>query len=163
ARGRPRELLPELPPAAPMRVEWPSEEERRILALRLVAPQTERFPGRSLRQALAAEGFLLGQFAIFHKPDDELRGRVLGGRRGRACLTWRRGTRGTTAGCRCLLCCPARSLRRRRSMSWCSPHAISTTACTGCCRTSTARPSLPLASRSCASSCTRERRDRRSG
>jgi cell division protein ZipA len=66
-------VLPELPPAAPMVVEWPSEAERRILALRLVAPQTERFPGRSLRQALAAEGFLLGQYAIFHKPDDERR------------------------------------------------------------------------------------------
>jgi FtsZ-interacting cell division protein ZipA len=70
---RPREVLPELPPAAPLLVEWPSGEERRILALRLVAPQAERFPGRSLRQALAAEGFLLGQFAIFHKPDDERR------------------------------------------------------------------------------------------
>jgi cell division protein ZipA len=61
-------------PAEPMlRVEWPEEHERRILALRLVAPQRERFAGRSLRQALAAEGFLLGQFAIFHKPDDEQR------------------------------------------------------------------------------------------
>jgi cell division protein ZipA len=73
AAGRPREILPELPAAAPLVVEWPDEEERRILALRLVAPQAERFPGRSLRQALAAEGFLLGQFAIFHKPDDERR------------------------------------------------------------------------------------------
>jgi len=68
-----RELLPELPSVAPLRVEWPAEHERRILALRLVAPQRERFAGRSLRQALAAEGFLLGQFAIFHKPDDEQR------------------------------------------------------------------------------------------
>jgi cell division protein ZipA len=69
----PREVLPELPAAEPMLVDWPSQEERRILALRLVAPRTEHFPGRSLRQALAAEGFLLGQFAIFHKPDDERR------------------------------------------------------------------------------------------
>ena len=68
-----REMLPELPPAASLRVEWPAEHERHILALRLVAPQRERFAGRSLRQALAAEGFLLGQFAIFHKPDDEHR------------------------------------------------------------------------------------------
>jgi cell division protein ZipA len=68
-----REALPELPPATPLLVEWPAEHERRILALRLVAPQRERFAGRSLRQALAAEGFLLGQFAIFHKPDDERR------------------------------------------------------------------------------------------
>jgi cell division protein ZipA len=73
SNGRPREMLPELPPAAPLLVEWPSEEERRVLALRLVAPQAERFAGRSLRQALAAEGFLLGQFAIFHKPDEERR------------------------------------------------------------------------------------------
>jgi cell division protein ZipA len=51
-------------------VEWPPEDSRRILALRLVAPQTERFPGRALRLALAAEGFLLGKFAIFHKPDE---------------------------------------------------------------------------------------------
>ncbi|HVN46943.1 MAG TPA: cell division protein ZipA C-terminal FtsZ-binding domain-containing protein [Steroidobacteraceae bacterium] len=63
----------ELPAAGAPVVEWPAENERRILALRLVAPQRERFAGRSLRQALAAEGFLLGQFAIFHKADDERR------------------------------------------------------------------------------------------
>ena len=68
-----REALPGLPPAAPILVDWPAEHERHILALRLVAPLPERFAGRSLRQALAAEGFLLGQFAIFHKPDDEHR------------------------------------------------------------------------------------------
>ena len=51
-------------------VEWPAEDTRRILALRLVAPQPERFPGRTLRLALAAEGFLLGKFSIFHKPDE---------------------------------------------------------------------------------------------
>ncbi|HYX74483.1 MAG TPA: cell division protein ZipA C-terminal FtsZ-binding domain-containing protein [Steroidobacteraceae bacterium] len=67
------EVLPQLPAGAPLVVDWPAVHERRILALRLVAPQRERFPGRSLRQALAAEGFLLGQFAIFHKPDDERR------------------------------------------------------------------------------------------
>jgi cell division protein ZipA len=69
----PREVLPELPaPPAPV-VEWPPDHERRILALRLVAPLPERFAGRSLRQALAAEGFVLGQFAIFHKPDEARR------------------------------------------------------------------------------------------
>ncbi|MGH8327281.1 MAG: cell division protein ZipA C-terminal FtsZ-binding domain-containing protein [Steroidobacteraceae bacterium] len=51
-------------------VEWPPEGSRRILALRIVAPQQERFGGRTLRLALAAEGFLLGRFAIFHKPDE---------------------------------------------------------------------------------------------
>ena len=71
--GAGSEALPGLPPAAPMVVDWPAEHERHILALRLVAPLPERFAGRSLRQALAAEGFLLGQFAIFHKPDDEHR------------------------------------------------------------------------------------------
>jgi len=54
-------------------VEWPPDRQRRILALRLVAPLPERFAGRSLRQALAAEGFVLGQFAIFHKPNEERR------------------------------------------------------------------------------------------
>ncbi len=68
-----REALPELPAAAPPVVEWPPDEQRRIVALRLVAPQPQRFPGRSLRQALAAEGFVLGRFAIFHKPDEARR------------------------------------------------------------------------------------------
>jgi len=67
------ESLPSLPPAAAPRVDWPPDERRRIVAVRLVAPQPERFPGRSLRQALAAEGFVLGRFAIFHKPDEEQR------------------------------------------------------------------------------------------
>ena len=55
------------------RVDWPPDERRRVVALRLVAPLPERFAGRSLRQALAAEGFVLGRFAIFHKPDEEQR------------------------------------------------------------------------------------------
>jgi len=54
-------------------VEWPPDEERRVVALRLVAPLPERFAGRSLRQALAAEGFVLGRFDIFHKADEERR------------------------------------------------------------------------------------------
>jgi cell division protein ZipA len=73
ARGSLQDVLPELPAAAPLVVDWPPGEERRVLAVRLVALLPERFAGRSLRQALAAEGFLLGQFAIFHKPDDERR------------------------------------------------------------------------------------------
>jgi FtsZ-interacting cell division protein ZipA len=68
----PREVLPELPGAAAPIVEWPPDDKRRILALRLVAPP-ERFAGRLLRQALAAEGFVLGRFAIFHKPDAQRR------------------------------------------------------------------------------------------
>jgi cell division protein ZipA len=74
APALPRDKLPELPAAGPPpRVQWPTDRDRRVLTLRLVAPQPERFAGRSLRQALAAEGFVLGQFAIFHKPDEERR------------------------------------------------------------------------------------------
>jgi FtsZ-interacting cell division protein ZipA len=69
----PRDLPPQSPAAPATRVEWPPDEERRVVALRLVAPQPERFPGRSLRQALAAEGFVLWRFDIFHKPDDTQR------------------------------------------------------------------------------------------
>ncbi|HUN26260.1 MAG TPA: cell division protein ZipA C-terminal FtsZ-binding domain-containing protein [Steroidobacteraceae bacterium] len=52
-------------PSAPI-VAWPDESVRRIVALRVIAPG-ERFAGRSVRQALAAEGFVLGKFAIFHR------------------------------------------------------------------------------------------------
>jgi cell division protein ZipA len=70
-----RELfpVPEPPAAAAPVVEWPPDEERRIVALRLVATQPDRFAGRSLRQALAAEGFVLGRFDIFHKSDETQR------------------------------------------------------------------------------------------
>lgn len=47
-------------------VEWPDESVRRIVALRLIAPG-ERFAGRQIRQALAAEGFVLGKLSIFHR------------------------------------------------------------------------------------------------
>ncbi|HEY2809625.1 MAG TPA: cell division protein ZipA C-terminal FtsZ-binding domain-containing protein [Steroidobacteraceae bacterium] len=69
----PREALPELPTTAAPQVEWPPDEQRQIVAVRLIAPMPERFAGRSLRQALAAEGFVLGRFAIFHKPDESHR------------------------------------------------------------------------------------------
>ena len=61
-------MAPESP-----RVDWPPDAQRRILALRLVAAQGERFPGRSLRLALAAEGFLIGAYSIFHRPDEHHR------------------------------------------------------------------------------------------
>jgi cell division protein ZipA len=64
---------PELLAAPAPLVDWPPDPERRIVALRLVAQQPERFAGRSLRQALAAEGFVLGRFAIFHKADEAQR------------------------------------------------------------------------------------------
>jgi cell division protein ZipA len=68
------ESAPEDASAAPAPlVDWPPDEQRRVVALRLVAPQPERFAGRSLRQALAAEGFVLGRFDIFHKSDEDRR------------------------------------------------------------------------------------------
>lgn len=52
-------------------VEWPPDDQRRVVALRLVASSTDRLAGRALRLALASEGFVLGKFQIFHKPDDQ--------------------------------------------------------------------------------------------
>ena len=50
-------------------VDWPPDDRRIVVALRLVAPPPERLAGRALRLALASEGFVLGKFQIFHKPD----------------------------------------------------------------------------------------------
>jgi cell division protein ZipA len=64
---------PELPPPPPSGVkpivDWPPENQRTLVSLRLVARPPERFRGTLLRQALAAEGFVLGDLDIFHKPD----------------------------------------------------------------------------------------------
>jgi cell division protein ZipA len=64
---------PELPPPPPSGVkpivEWPPEDQRTLVSLRLVARPPDRFRGNLLRQALAAEGFVLGDLDIFHKPD----------------------------------------------------------------------------------------------
>jgi cell division protein ZipA len=54
-------------------VDWPDENVRKIVALRLVSAPGERFSGRAVRMALAAEGFRLGQFEIFHKPGPDAR------------------------------------------------------------------------------------------
>ena len=68
-----RKKAPELPPPAPSAVkpivEWPPEDQRTLVSLRLVARPPDRFRGNLLRQALAAEGFVLGELDIFHKPD----------------------------------------------------------------------------------------------
>jgi cell division protein ZipA len=68
AQEEPVPLLGVAPVAQPLDpiVDWPDESVRRIVALRLVAPG-ERFVGRAVRQALAAEGFVLGKFSIFHR------------------------------------------------------------------------------------------------
>jgi cell division protein ZipA len=54
-------------------VEWPEDDTRKIIALRLVSGGGDRFAGRAVRLALAAEGFLLGKFDIFHKPGPDAR------------------------------------------------------------------------------------------
>jgi cell division protein ZipA len=59
-------------PAEPI-VEWPPEESRKVIALRLVSASPERFAGRAVRHALTAEGFVLGRYSIYHKPDAEQR------------------------------------------------------------------------------------------
>jgi cell division protein ZipA len=58
-------IIPTPEVVAPV-VEWPPEGSRRILTVRILAAR-ERFAGRVLRQALAAEGFMHGRLAIFHK------------------------------------------------------------------------------------------------
>ena len=50
-------------------VDWPPDDRRKVVALRLVALPPERLAGRALRLALASEGFVLGKFQIFHKAD----------------------------------------------------------------------------------------------
>lgn len=51
----------------PVVVDWPASTANQILAVRLVSGG-EKFSGRAVRLALAAEGFSLGKFSIFHKP-----------------------------------------------------------------------------------------------
>lgn len=60
----------------PAVVRWPAEGERRIVALRVMPRGTERFSGRSLRQALAGEGFVHGAMDIFHQADEEGESRI---------------------------------------------------------------------------------------
>jgi cell division protein ZipA len=74
---KPPEPAPELPTpvVATVRpiVDWPPEDQRKLVSLRLVARPPERFRGSLVRQALAAEGFVLGDLDIFHKPDAQNR------------------------------------------------------------------------------------------
>jgi cell division protein ZipA len=67
--------LEQLPQPPEPIVDWPPEDQRRLAALRVVAAQQERFAGRAVRLALAAEGFLHGRFSIFHLPGAD--GRVI--------------------------------------------------------------------------------------
>jgi len=56
------------PDTAPLRVDWPPEGARQIIALRLTAVTDQRLSGRTTRQALAACGFVHGRYGIFHQP-----------------------------------------------------------------------------------------------
>lgn len=58
-----------------MRLDWPPPDQQRIIGLRVVARNGERFTGVSLRQALSGEGFVHGELDIFHRPVAD--GRVL--------------------------------------------------------------------------------------
>jgi len=49
-------------------LDWPPEDQRRIVALRVVPRPGERFNGAALRQALVGEGFIHGELDIYHKP-----------------------------------------------------------------------------------------------
>lgn len=62
-------------PMSALIVDWPPENERHIIALRIVGFADERLSGRALRQALAACGFVHGRFGIFHQPGND--GRAL--------------------------------------------------------------------------------------
>ena len=64
--------LPELPP---LLVEWPAEQDRRIVTLRILSLRQDRLAGRSLRQGLTGCGFRHGQYGIFHLPEED--GRVV--------------------------------------------------------------------------------------
>jgi FtsZ-interacting cell division protein ZipA len=57
---------PVAPPTAVV-VEWPAAAASQVIAVRVISVG-ERFSGRAVRLALAAEGFVLGKFEIFHKP-----------------------------------------------------------------------------------------------
>jgi FtsZ-interacting cell division protein ZipA len=56
-------------------LDWPPEDRRRIVGLRVVPRPGERFNGAALRQALVGEGFIHGELEIYHKPMGD--GRVL--------------------------------------------------------------------------------------
>jgi cell division protein ZipA len=58
-----------------MRLDWPPPEQQRIIGVRVIARNGERFTGVSLRQALLGEGFQHGELEIFHRPMSD--GRVL--------------------------------------------------------------------------------------
>jgi FtsZ-interacting cell division protein ZipA len=61
----------EAPIPGELSVEWPPEEQRRIVSVRIVSTGEHRLSGRTTRQALAACGFVHGPYRIFHQPDSD--------------------------------------------------------------------------------------------
>ncbi len=59
---------PERPPEVALVLDWPPENERRFLSVRVVSRAAEKFSGHSVRLALSSEGFRHGPFEIFHLP-----------------------------------------------------------------------------------------------
>jgi cell division protein ZipA len=69
-------VIQEAPPQSPqITLAWPPENERRIVALRVLPRSEPRFPGRALRQAFSGCGFWHGPLDIYHLPEED--GRVL--------------------------------------------------------------------------------------
>ena len=78
APGTPDPAVAPMAPAEPppdLIVDWPAEDTRRIVTLRILPARQDRLAGRDLRQGLAACGFRHGQFGIFHLARED--GRVL--------------------------------------------------------------------------------------
>jgi hypothetical protein len=64
-----------LPPERVVRVQWPPDAQRCVLALRVVPTGEEPLAGRSVRQSLGACGFVHGALQIYHQPAED--GRAL--------------------------------------------------------------------------------------
>jgi FtsZ-interacting cell division protein ZipA len=118
-----REVLPELPAAAAPVVEWPPDEQRRIVALRLVAPQ--RSASRGARCVRRWRGRLRAR-ALCDLPQTR---RSAPRGVGSASLN-RPGTFDADTmdsqhygGLSLFAVLPGPKPRRRRSMNWCSPRA----------------------------------------
>ena len=66
---------PTASPLPELIVDWPGEDTRRIVTLRILPSRQDRLPGRDLRQGLTACGFRHGQFGIYHLAGED--GRVV--------------------------------------------------------------------------------------
>lgn len=57
-------------------VDWPPEQERHIVSVRVVSGSGERLSGRAVRLAMTACGFVHGPFGIYHLPDQSGRAQI---------------------------------------------------------------------------------------